>query len=161
MDAARADAERFHVHAFIADAHAAEAQDAARSIVINQRRPLFFGIVQLFFGEAAVIEAVAESHVLQFALAALVADGAIERMIGEQELDHVLAGFVHLLGVGLYDHAFGGDERARGLQLGHLFHFDEAHAAGGLQRKARVIAERRDLDALFFGRFDDQRAGRA
>ena len=81
MNAARADAERFHVHAFIADAHATEAHDAARRIVINQRRPFFFGIVQLFFSEAAVVEAVAERHVLQFALAALVADGTIERMI--------------------------------------------------------------------------------
>ena len=66
---------------------------------------------------------------------------------------------VNLRGVRLDDHAFGGDERARGLQLGHLFHFDQAHAAGGLQRKTRVVAERRDLDALFFGRFDHQRAG--
>src|SRR5580658_6112097 len=101
MHAARTDPERFHVHAFIAHAHATEAENAARSIKINQRRPLFFGIVQLFFGETAVVQAVTESHVLQLALAALIAHGAIERMIREQEFDHVLAGFVHLLGVGL------------------------------------------------------------
>src|SRR5271154_5171068 len=160
MHAARAHPERFHVHSFIAYAHATEAHDAAWRIVINQRRPLFFRIVQLFFGEAAVIQAVTESHVLQFALAALIADGTIERMIREQELDHILTRFVNLLGVRLYDHAFGSDERARGLQLGHLFHFDQAHAACGLQREARVIAERRDFDALFLGRLEHQRAGR-
>src|SRR5271163_4325508 len=65
MHAARADAERLHVHAFIAYAHATETQNAARSIEINQRRPLFFGIVEFFFGETAVIQAVTESHVLQ------------------------------------------------------------------------------------------------
>ena len=94
------------------------------------------------------IEAVAEDHVLQFALAAFVADGAIERMIGEQEFEHVLARLVDLSRVGSDDHAFGRDERARGLQLGHFFDFDQAHAAGRLQRQARVIAERRDFDAL-------------
>ncbi len=52
--------------------------------------------VQLLFGEAAFARAVAEDHVLQFALAALVADRAIERMIGEQEFEHVLARLVHL-----------------------------------------------------------------
>jgi len=56
---------------------------------------------------------------------------AVLRVIREQELDHVLARFVNLLGVGLHDHAFGGHERARGLQLGHLFHFHQAHTASG------------------------------
>ena len=65
---------------------------------------------------------------------------------------------MNLLGVGFHDHAFGGDQCARGLQLRHFFYFDEAHAASGLQRKAGVVAERRDFDALFFGRFDYQRA---
>ena len=87
--------------------------------------------MQLLFGEAAVVQAVTECHVLQFALAALVAYGTIERMIREQELDHVLACFVNLIGVGLYDHALGGEERARSLQLGHLFHFHQAHTASG------------------------------
>ncbi len=63
-------------------------------------------------------------------------------------------------GVGLHDHAIGRDQRAGGLQLRHFFHFDQAHAAGRLQRKARVVAEGRDFDALAFGRFDHQRARR-
>ena len=160
LHAARANSERLHVHAFIAHAHAAEAENAARGVVIDQRRPFFLGRVQLFLDEARLVEAVAEGHVLQFALAALVAHGAIERMVREQELDHVLARAMHLLGVGLDDHAFGRDQRAGGLQLGHLFHFDQAHAAGRLQRKAGVIAEGGDFDPLRLGRFDDERAGR-
>src|SRR5579862_5306822 len=63
MHATGTDAESFHVHAFIADADAAEAEDAARRVVKHEWRPLFFGVVELFFREAAVIEAVAKSHI--------------------------------------------------------------------------------------------------
>src|SRR4029077_11647115 len=90
LHTARPDAQRLHVHAFIADAHAAEAEDAARRVVINERRPLLFRVMQLFFREAAVVKTIAEGHVLQLALAALVAHRAIERMIREQEFDHIL-----------------------------------------------------------------------
>ncbi len=84
-------AERVDAHAFVADAHAAVAQDAARRIEKHHRRILFFGRVDLGFGVAALAGAVAEHHVLQFALAALVAHRAIQRMVGEQEFEHVLA----------------------------------------------------------------------
>ena len=36
LHAARANAERFHVHAFIAYAHAAETENAARRVVIDR-----------------------------------------------------------------------------------------------------------------------------
>ena len=63
--------------------------------------------MQLFFDEAAVVRAVAEDHVLQFAFAALVAHRAIQRMIGEQKFEHGLARFVHLRRVGAHHHAVG------------------------------------------------------
>ena len=112
IHAARTNAQRLHIHAFIANAHAAEAQNAPRRIVINQRRPLFFRVVQFFLVEAAMVEPVAKSHVLQFTLAAFVANGTIERMIRKQELDHVLACFVNLRRIGLNDHALDSHERA-------------------------------------------------
>jgi hypothetical protein len=65
-----------------------------------------------------------------------------------------------LLRVGLHDHAVGSDERAGRLQLRHFFHFDEAHAAGRLQRQPGVVAEGGHFDALRLGRFDHERAGR-
>ncbi len=132
VHAARAHAERFHVHALIANANAAEAENAARRVVKDKRRPFFFGVMEFFFREAAVIEAVAKRHVLQFAFATLVANRAIERMIRQQEFDHVLSRFVDLIGVSFHDHAVDGDERARRLQLRRFFHFHEAHAASGL-----------------------------
>ena len=81
-------------------------------------------------------------------------------MIGEQKFERALARLVHLRRIGVDHHAFGHRQRAAHLQLGRFFDFHQAHAAGGLQRQAVVIAERRNLDAHLFGRIDDQRAGR-
>ena len=161
MHATGADAESFHVHALIAHAHAAEAENAARRVIKNERRPLLFRVMQFFFCETAVIEAVAEGHVLQFAFAALVADRAIERMIGEEKLDHVFARFVNLGGVGLNHHALDGDECAGGLKLGRFFYFHETHTTCGLESEPGVIAERGNFDALVLGRFDHEGPGRS
>ena len=60
--------------------------------------------------------------------------------------------------IGVHHHAFGHRQRAAHLQLGRLFHLHQAHAAGGLQREAFVIAERRNLDAVLARGFDQQRA---
>src|SRR5690348_16176282 len=156
--AAHANAEGFDVHAFVADAHATEAENATRSVVIDEFRPLFFGAMNFFFDEAAGIRAVAENHVLELAFAALVAHRAVERVIGEQKLEHVLARLTNLFGVGANDHAFGRDEGAGGLQLWSLLDFHKAHAAGGLERQTRVVTERRNFRAQPPRRFNDQRA---
>ncbi len=158
--AAHAHAERLHVHTLVANAYAAETQNASGSVVVDQLRPLFFGTVDFFFDEAARIGAIAEDHVLEFAFAALVADGAVERVVGEKKLEHVLAGLADLVGVGANDHAFGRHESACRLQLRRLFDFDEAHAAGGLEREAGVVAEGRDFRAEPARGFNDQRAWR-
>src|SRR4029077_5504653 len=158
VGAAHAHAQRLDVHAFVANAHAAEAEDAAGSIVVDKLRPLFFGAMDFFFDEAAGIRSVAEHHVLQFALAAFVADGAIERVVGQQEFQHVFARVAPLLGVGAHDHTFSRNHGAGGLQLGHFFNFDQAHPARSLQRKARVVAERRNFGADAARGFDQQRS---
>ncbi len=157
--ATHAHAQRLHIHAFITNTHAAEAQDAARRIVINQVRPLFLWPVNLFFHEPAGIRAVAEHHVLQFALAAFVADRTIQRVVAQQEFQHELPRVAYRLGVGAHHHAFGDHLGARGLQFGRLFHFDQAHPAGRLQRKSRVVAERRHFNAQPPRRFNHQRSG--
>ena len=156
--AAHAHAERFHVHAFVANAHAAEAQNASRGIVIHQLRPLFFRAVNFFFHEAAGVRAVAKHHVLQLALAAFVADRAVERVIGQQELQHVLARLANLLGIRSNNHTVGRHHRARGLQFRRLLNFHQAHPARGLQGQPRVIAERRNFRSEPPRRFNDQRA---
>ncbi len=156
--AAVLDAEREDVHAFAAHAHAAVAEDAARAVEVDDGGPLLLVAVVLGFGVEAVGGAVLEGHVLQLALAACVADGAVERVVAEQQLQRGLAGLRDLGGLGLDDHAFGDRGGAGGLQLGHLLDAHDAHAAGGLQREAGVVTEGGDLDAGGLAGLDEQRA---
>src|SRR3984957_3503007 len=116
--------------------------------------------MQLFFVETAMVEPVAKSHVLQFAFAALIAYRTIQRMVRKQKLDHVLARFVNLRCVGFYNHAFHRHQRARRLQLRRFFHFNQTHPASRLQRKPRVVAERRNLYASGLRRFEHKCARR-
>ena len=156
--AAVLDAEREDVHAFAAHAHAAVAEDAARAVEVDDGGPLLLFAVVLGLGVEAVGCAVLEGHVLQLALAAGVADGAVERVVAEQQLQRGLAGLRDLRGLGLDDHAFGDRRGAGGLELRHLLDADDAHAAGGLEREAGVVAEGGDLDAGGLAGIDEQRA---
>jgi len=116
--------------------------------------------MDFFFDEAAGIGPITEDHVLQFAFAALVAHGAVERMVGQQEFEHELARISHLFRIRSHHHAFGYNLRATRLELRSLLHFDQAHAASALQRQSRVVAERRNLYSEVPRRFNNQRAGR-
>ena len=156
--AAHAHAKGFDVHALVADADAAETQDATWGVVINEFGPLLFGAMNFFLDEAARVRAIAEDHVLEFAFAAFVADRAVERVIGEEKFEHVLARLTDLVGVGANDHAVRSDERAGGLQLGRLLDLDKAHAASSLERQPGVIAEGGHFGAQPPRRFNDQRA---
>jgi hypothetical protein len=109
-------------------------------------------------GVEGVGGAVLEGHVLQLALATGVADGAVERMVAEQHLQRGFAGLGDFGGLGLDDHALGDRSGAGGLQLGHFLDADDAHAAGGLQREAGVVAEGGDLDAGGLAGFNEQGA---
>src|SRR5882762_3257262 len=77
LRAALADAERLHVHSLIANADATETQDAAWRVVVDRLGPFLFRLVAFFLGEPALIRAVGKYHVLQFALATLVAYRAV------------------------------------------------------------------------------------
>ena len=153
-----ADAQRSHSHAFVAGAHAAVTQDAARCVEIDHGRPLLFVGVELALDEAALARAVAEHHVLQLALTALVAHRTIQRMIRQQEFERTLARLLHHVGIGAHHHALGHRRSAANLQLRSLFYFHQAHAAGRLQRVIFVITEGRHFDAVLARHFDQQLA---
>ncbi len=76
-------AERPDVHRLAADAHAAITKNAPRPIEIDHRRPLLLFLVVLGLHEFRLGGPVGESHVLQFAFAARVAHGTIQRMIAQ------------------------------------------------------------------------------
>src|ERR1035437_6594000 len=63
-DAAVLHAERPNIHAFAADAHAAVAQNAARTVEVHHRRPLLFFLVVLGLREFGLGGAVGKRHVL-------------------------------------------------------------------------------------------------
>ena len=128
----------------LAEAHAAVAEDAALAVDRDQRRERQRLLeVALGVGEAAVPGSPAHRDVLQRALAALVADRAVERVVDEQELDHRALRLLDLLGAGVDDHPVADRGRAGGLQLRHPLDLDQAHPAGADRRRRASARSRR------------------
>ena len=104
---------------FIHEADASAAHDAA--FVVEPDAGADFhvlGLLDLHFLEAREAAAVADGEFLQAALASLVADRAVERVIDEEELHHAVAAFLDEIAAGADAHVFGhrvcaGDDRSR------------------------------------------------
>src|SRR6185295_16576509 len=80
---------------FSREADAARALDAAVHRGLDQRAEILVLDSALVLGEAAGVDAIAHRLVLQVALAALVADRAIQRMVDQQEFHHAFARLLH------------------------------------------------------------------
>jgi hypothetical protein len=93
--------------------------------------------------------------VLQVALAALVADGAVERVVGEQELHDCAPRESGGLGVGPDLHGGGDLGAAGGHWLGRLLDVDQAHPAVACHFESFVIAEAGNFNAVLLGRLED------
>src|SRR5207237_10344132 len=96
------------------EARAAVAEDAALAVQGDRRRDRDRLLHRaLGEGHARVAGAPAEGQVLQRALAALVADRAVERVVDEDELERRLLAFGGLVGGlrGVDDHALGAPPR--------------------------------------------------
>ena len=101
----------------------------------------------LIFHITAAVHAVTDGLVLQIALAALIANRAIQRMVNQQQFHNALAHFFDGRGIGGDDHAFANRHGARSDRLGCALHFDQAHATVTGNGQAFVITEARDFDA--------------
>src|SRR5260370_24725719 len=104
---------------------------------------------------------VPQGEILQVALAAFVADRAIEWMVDQQELERPSTRFEDFFGLCMHDHAFAhgrGAGRLRG--LGHLLDGDEAHTARAQWPQLGPIAVNRDLDTGLLRCCPDQCSGR-
>ena len=141
---------------------AAVAEDAALAVERDQRRDGDRLVDrELRERHARVARPVAEGEVLERALATLVADGAVERVVHEDELEGRLLplrrfrrGRARLDG-----HPVGHGERAAGLELRHPLDLDEAHAARADGRpETRLVAEHRNLDSGHLRRLDEARS---
>src|SRR5260370_34351714 len=147
--AAIAGFDRVFAHPFVADARATLAEDAALRIVCDHRGEIFLGMVVFLFSEALFQIAPVERHLLQLALAAAIADRAVQGMIGEQELDHRTLSLLNLFALCRDYHAVGADDRAGGVQLWHLLEAHQAHGARRLQSEVGVVTERRNVETVF------------
>ena len=145
----------------VGEAGAAAALDAALAVeqheVADRDRLLE---VALLLDEARLARTERERLVLQRALAAAVADRAVERVVDEQELEHAVLRLASpRRDCGVHDHAVGDRRRARDLQAAHALDLDEAHAAHADRLHALVPAEARDVGAVLLRDLDEQLPG--
>jgi hypothetical protein len=112
--------------------------------------PTSLGTRRAFFLVARGGTAVADGQILQLALAALVADRAIQRVVDQQEFHHAFCALTALSLAVRTIMPLSPAWRRRAAAWG-LFHFDQAHAAVGRDGQFLVIAEVRDVGADLVG----------
>src|SRR5450432_3008125 len=164
------------------DAHAARADDATLRVVNYGRTEHHrLRLVDRLVAHALLGALVLEPVILQAALARLIANRAIYRVIEQQKLLHSGASSIDVrAGLALDDHAFGRGLLARGHELGLLLRqvlllvgvpgqhiqqhrratgrrhdLDQAHPAIGRDGKARVPAVVRNVDPRLLRGADD------
>ena len=153
--------QRMDPHLLVTDPHAAVAEDAA--VVVDHD-----DFVQDFLGvglgnrlERALPDVHLEGGVLQFAGTRLVAVGAVQRVMLQQQFHRLLAGLAQGLRVRPHLHAVarrGGAGRAGPGRTRLDFH--DAHPAGAGRLQDFVIAQRRDVDPHSGRRVQHARAAR-
>src|SRR6185312_4685600 len=91
--------------------------------------------------EACAARTVTQGEILQIALASLIANRAIQRMIDQQKFQRAASSLEYLLSFGIDHHALA-DRSCTGRlwRLGHLLNLNEAHAAGSQWRHFWMIA---------------------
>ncbi len=149
---------------FGGEANAARALDAAVHRGLDQRTQIFVFDGALVLGETAGVDTIAHRLVLQIALAALIADRAIQRMVDQQKfhhafaclLDHRRAGrdFRRLtLGTGT---AIANAPGAACDRLRAALHLDQAHPAIAGDRQPLMVAKPRNFGARRFARLQQR-----
>ncbi len=144
-----------HARNFRSEAHAAGALDAASHDRVDQRPHILVINRALVLGVARSGAAIAHRLVLQVALAALVADRAIERVVDQQKFHHAIPRLdgAGRLGRNLVRRAvLLGRHVANGLgarrdRLRRADPIDKAHPAVAGDRQTLVIAKARNLGA--------------
>ena len=116
----------------------------------------------LVFGESRFWSTNAHRLVLQRTLTALVAHGAIQRMVEQQELHDALLRFPRDVGTELRSHlhAVGDDLGAGRLRLGNTLDLDQARPTGGNRIEQRVVTETGNFNTEHFRSTDHEGPGR-
>ena len=146
----------------VGEARAAPALDATLAVeqheIADRDRLLE---VPLLLDEPRLAGTERERLVLQRALAAAVADRAVERVVHEQELEHAVLDLLHRVALRVARPCLRHGRGARGREAAHAFDLDEAHAAHADRLHALVPAEPRDVDAVLLRGLDQQLAASA
>jgi hypothetical protein len=125
-----------------------------RSDVLVLNRTLALELV-----EASAVGTVPHRLILEVALASLVANGAVERVVGQQELHDALSSLVNEGRVCLDHHAGLYGPCARGHRLRSPLHLDQAHTATSGNHQLLVVAVSRDGNSGLFAGLDERRTG--
>src|SRR5699024_8565781 len=129
-----------HIHNLIADANTVAAENAFAQISCDRCRGIVDLRLCLGVFKSDMAYAVAAGQLLELTCAVLIAGGAVAAVGREQELQYHFSVFSDLGSVGVYLHAVSRHRGAGGLNVSPLV-FDDAHAAGAVGRKLRVVAE--------------------
>ena len=144
---------------FLAETDAARALDAARHLFHGDQRADVLGHDHaLLFFVAGAAGAIAHSQILQLALTALVADGAIQRVVDQQEFHHGLLRLDGLVALGVHHHALGHRRCASRNRLGHLLDIHQTHAAVGRNAQLLVVAKMRNIGTGLLSRMHQHAA---
>ena len=124
---------------FVEEARASRAQDASLLIEHHARADVDRLALVIFLGQRKARRLLIVIHVvvLQLALAGLIANRTIDRMVDQQEFEHRLLRGLGLGAFGVNDHPFGDARVACDLQLRCFFDFDQAHPAVAGDRSSR------------------------
>ena len=155
--------------------------DTAFAVEPNQfaERNLFVEVQFLVIDETAFSRTMLHRQILKRTFAALVADGAIERVRSQQEFNRAFLSFLRFCGLREDDHAFGNGIGAGCFEFGHelnlglaVFHhnlsrcavehraadFNETHAAHADRFEFGMVAEDGDIHTRQLGRVGYQRS---
>jgi hypothetical protein len=129
---------------FIHEAHTPRAHHTAVSIKQDVAAKVISPEDPLRLLASAMISALCVNIILEFALAGLVTDRAIQGVVLEIKLENPSPLGGSLITLGMHNLPIHGRRRARRHQFGHSLDFYEAKAALCRARKSRMIAVMRD-----------------
>ena len=120
--------------------------DAPGHHCFDQRTHVFLGHRALVFMITRTAAPISDRLILQIALAALIADRAIERVVDEEKLHHPLARFLHHRAIGANVLPLSSRQRARRLRLRRpRLHFNQTHPAIARNAQPLMIAKTRNF----------------
>ena len=156
LEAAVAEVDRLDALDLVADLDAAAAEDALLQVPLDEGVAVALRVGPPLAGVLLPAHAVGVGELLERAAARGLADHAVVRVVGDQQLEHQLAQLLELRRRGLHLHPLGDGRRAGGDRPRRALDLDDAEPAAAEGAELRVVAERRDRDPVHPRRLEDR-----